>query len=144
MENVDQVEVDFSSKIATVTLKKGILTEEAVRAALKGSKYGVSSFEKVDTRPKEYTVMVGGMTPDAECAMSIRDALAPLEGVSKVTVDLEKRTARITMKPGKILERGVVVAALKKTDKYTLEGFTETEPAKPDAHAVQVGISGMT
>ena len=62
MENVDQVDVDFSGKTATVTLKKGKLTQDTVQAALRGSKYSVSSFEEIVLAQKSYTVNVSGMT----------------------------------------------------------------------------------
>jgi copper chaperone CopZ len=62
LENVDQVDVDFSGKTATVTLKKGKLTKDAVQAAFEGSRYGVSSFKEVALLSKSYLVNVSGMT----------------------------------------------------------------------------------
>ena len=62
MDNVDQVVVDYDGKTATVIMKKGSLNKEAVEAAFKGSRYGVSSFKKIESRPKEYTLNISGMT----------------------------------------------------------------------------------
>jgi hypothetical protein len=54
--------VDFAAKTATITMKKGDLTQDKVEAALKGSRYSVSSFKEVLRLPKEYTINVSGMT----------------------------------------------------------------------------------
>jgi copper chaperone CopZ len=45
-DEVDSVKVNFKTKVATITLKKGkTLTEEQIRAALKKSGFGVSNIE---------------------------------------------------------------------------------------------------
>jgi hypothetical protein len=62
LENVSQVKVDLSAKTATVTMKKGILTRDVVAAALKGSRYTVSSFKSVVRFSKSYTINISGMT----------------------------------------------------------------------------------
>jgi hypothetical protein len=59
---VDQVKVDFAAKTATITMKEGTLTQDAVASAFKGGRYSVSSFKEVDKRVREYTINVSGMT----------------------------------------------------------------------------------
>lgn len=46
------------------------------------------------------------------------------------------------MKPGVVLERQVVAAALKKTERYGVTGFAEIR--KPETTTLLVGIEGMT
>jgi hypothetical protein len=51
------------AKTALVTMKKGILTKDAVESAFKGSGYSLSSFKAVvPPAPRSYTINVSGMT----------------------------------------------------------------------------------
>ena len=63
LTNVDDVKIDFAGKTATVSMKKGNLTEDTICSALKKSGYGVTSFqEKGAKKRKKYVVAVTGMT----------------------------------------------------------------------------------
>lgn len=66
-----------------------------------------------------------------------------LDGVDQVSVDFTNKTADVTMKPGAVLDQGVVADALKKSGRYGVTGFKENKP-KPKSKSVTVGISGMT
>ena len=49
LDGVDKVEIDFETKIATISMKDGKqLSEEALKEALEGSKFGVKKFETVE------------------------------------------------------------------------------------------------
>ena len=59
---MDQVDVDFSSKMATVTLKEGQLNKDLVQKAFEGTRYNVSSFEEIKIPKRAYTINITGMT----------------------------------------------------------------------------------
>lgn len=63
VDNVDTIKVDLATKTATVTMKKGKLTKEAVDAAFEGGRYSLSSFKAVPIPlPKTYRLTISGMT----------------------------------------------------------------------------------
>ena len=68
LDNVKDVNIDFKNKTATIAMKSGELKKESVTAALKGSKFGVTSFKQAGGKkdPKKgvskYLVTVSGMT----------------------------------------------------------------------------------
>jgi len=62
LENVDKVKVDFDTKKAVITMKKGALKKDVVAAAFKGSRYSLASFKQVVRHPKKYSIIISGMT----------------------------------------------------------------------------------
>lgn len=52
----------MKKKLAFVTMKQGELKKENVEAALKDTRYSVSSFKEVLKPTREYTLNVSGMT----------------------------------------------------------------------------------
>lgn len=54
LDGVEKVEVDFATKTATISMKDGKkLTEDALKKAFEGSKFGVKSFETVEEKADE-------------------------------------------------------------------------------------------
>jgi copper ion binding protein len=146
LENVDQVKVEVDAKTATITMKKGTLTQDVVAAAFKGSRYSVSSFKPIVSYPRTYTLAVSGMTRGSECVKRVHEALSKLDGVEKVNVDFDKKTAYVSMVLGSVLNKDVAAAALKKNGEYGITGFVENKPVpkKSGPNVVTVGVSGMT
>lgn len=104
-----------------------VLRKEVVAEALKKTRrYGLTGFAEVKPKtekPKYASVVVGisGMNLES-CAKSVREALAKLEGVEAVTVDLDKKNALIKLKKNAALSKNDVVAALSKT-RYKVTSF---------------------
>ena len=69
-----------------------------------------------------------------------------LEGVETASVDLKKKTADVSMKPGVVLKNDIVAAALKKNGGFKVTGILEKKPVakKAESNLVKVGLSGMT
>lgn len=63
IDGVEKVTIDSKAKTATVKMKKGVLTKEAVATAFEGSRYKMAAFKAVAvTPPKTYLMSVSGMT----------------------------------------------------------------------------------
>ncbi len=60
LDKVDNVDVDFAGKSATVSMKSGTLKKDTVTDALKKVGFGVTSFQKV--KKEKYVLAVTGMT----------------------------------------------------------------------------------
>lgn len=54
LEGVDKVEVDFATKLATITMKEGAtLSEESLKKAFAGSQFTVEKFEQEGAKDAE-------------------------------------------------------------------------------------------
>ena len=54
LDGVDKVEIEFESRVATISMKDGKkLTEDALKKAFEGSKFGVKTFETVEPKKEE-------------------------------------------------------------------------------------------
>ncbi|MEE9392018.1 MAG: heavy metal-associated domain-containing protein [Planctomycetota bacterium] len=127
IEGVNSVVIDFEAKTATVSTK-GSLSKKTVSTALTLVGYGVSSFEAVAAAPKIYDLGLSGLRTASD-AKVIHKALAKLDDVDKVVVNLKAKSAQVTMKTGKTLSQAQVAKAL--TKPYGVTSFKEhVEAAK--------------
>lgn len=107
VEGVEQVRVDLEKGEAEIEMEKHIPLEK-FQDALKGTRYEISLSEKHthhhDHEVMKHTYSVHGMTCNG-CRSHVEKALSVVEGVDKVTVDLEKGEAEIEMEKHIPLEK---------------------------------------
>jgi copper chaperone CopZ len=132
-DHVTGVEVDVATGAATLTAKEGAtLTIDAVTKALKGVE-GVTllSLEKKPIVPAKSAYKVGleGMSDD-KIAKDVETALALLQNVSNVKIDLPGKAATFEVLEPPAMTQATVEKALVLT-KVKVTSFEKVQPAPP-------------
>jgi copper chaperone CopZ len=110
----------------------------AAALATKG-KYGVGKFGAMAA--STFVVGIEGMTCEV-CAGKVSKSLAGVKGVGNIKVDVEKKNATITTKPGAVLAKADATKAVKAAG-YKLTSFQKRTPKTSSGQYV-LSVSGMT
>jgi Cu+-exporting ATPase len=115
MAGVKTASVNLATEKLRLEYDEGLVTEDAVRAAVEKAGYGIAKRETA----KRVVIPVDGMTC-ASCSARIEKVVGRLPGVTTVSVNLATEKADVTYEPARVR-----LSAIKKT--ITDAGYTPRE-----------------
>ncbi|MDQ7918293.1 heavy metal translocating P-type ATPase [Mesonia sp. MT50] len=146
VKDVSKVSVDLENEQAEIEMEKHIPLEK-FQQALKddGGNYSISTTKPSEKQAMKHSYYIGGMSCDG-CRKHVEETLSNMEGVSKVSVDLEKEQAEIEMDKHIPLEKfqqalkddagGYSILATKPTDEKKKSGKKSSKHANPASAGV--------
>ena len=110
VDGVQDAVVDLEQKTATVTLQKDV-PDDALRRAVEAEEYEVLSIARASAQaPTLQKVLVVEHMSCDHCKRTVEQALKAVDGVQDALVDLEQKTATVTLQkdvPDDVLRHAV-------------------------------------